>query len=109
MDLRATFESLTRQSHELPQELRSSDAVIEHVDISQYDESYIEFLDTQIRLCPRGTDWNERLKVRRIAMAPYCNRKYISGRVSVGTCEYSVYIDCESQSIFHWETYDQEL
>lgn len=55
-----TFVSAVERCLELPQAVREAarqSAVEQH----SFDQSYIGFLDTQIRLSPRGPEWTERL------------------------------------------------
>jgi len=71
----------------------------------RFDESYIEFLDTQIRLNPRGPGWTERLKHRRAALLSFTGATLLRGRVQVGKVDFTVEIHPESKVVIHWEEY----
>jgi hypothetical protein len=73
-----------------------------------YDESYIEFLDTQIRLSPRGPEWTVRLIRRRAALLPFCGVTLLRGRVQVGDADFTVEIDPKTRAVIHWEEYEYD-
>lgn len=74
-------------------------------EMSAFDESYIEFLDTQIRLSPRGPEWTERLQRRRSGLSPYCGMPLVRGRVCTAASDYSVYVDPTRRVVVYWEEY----
>lgn len=102
------FHRAVRECEALPAKVRDHAPSAVGVQQSEYDESYIEFLDTQIRLCPRGLEWNRRLEARRQAMAPYCRRPCVGGRIVVDGCEYWIKVDVELKRVFHWECYPDD-
>jgi len=71
----------------------------------RFDGSYIEFLDTQIRLSPRGPEWTERLKRRRAALLSFTGVTLLRGRGQVGKADFTVEIHPETRAIVHWEEY----
>jgi hypothetical protein len=74
----------------------------------RFDESYIEFLDTQIRLNARGNDWTDRLKQRRKALAPFLNLMLIRGKVNAGGKMFTVEIDPRGPRVVYWEQYEED-
>lgn len=89
----------------LPALLREHASGVTALEEHRFDESYIEFLDTQIRLSPRGPEWTARLIRRRGALLPYCGVELLRGRVQVGDVDFTVEIDPTTRSVIHWEKY----
>jgi len=87
----------------LPDLLRQHPHEVVDVEMHSFDESYIEFLDLQIRLCPRGPEWTEVLQRRRNALALFVGRNLLRGRVQVGDTVYSIEIEPELKAVIHWE------
>jgi hypothetical protein len=108
MNSKALFIETVRATEGLPASLREHADDIQNVRESRFDDSYIEFLDTQIRLSPRGPEWTERLKRRRAALLPFCDVTLLRGRVRVGQKEFTVQIDPRSKAVIHWEQYDYD-
>ena len=73
---------------------------------SQFDDSYIEFLDTQIRLSPRGPEWTARLRKRREALRPHCGAALITGVVPVDERHFSIDVLADQKKVVHCEEYD---
>jgi hypothetical protein len=86
--------------------LNARDVRIRSVSQSCFDASYLEFLDEQIRLGPRGPEWTARLRRRREALASYCDKRLLYATVSADGAEYSLRIDPETERIVHWERLD---
>src|SRR5262245_20035896 len=106
MELSESFIEVVRSCESLPPELRSHADEAFAIEESRVDESYIEFLDTQIRLSPRGPDWTARLRKRREELRPYCGVTLLYGVVPAGGSHYSVYTIPEQRAVVHWEEYD---
>jgi hypothetical protein len=49
-----------------------------------FDASYIEFLEEQIRLGPRGPEWNRILEARKTALERYVDQVLVNVRVQRG-------------------------
>jgi hypothetical protein len=79
-----------------------------HVELKMLDQAYLNFLDEQIALEPRGPEWTKILQTRRTALTPYCGRSYLSGHIRIEKKEYVAYIDPEALELIHNETYDYE-
>lgn len=105
MDKKAAdiFIQAIRAAPELPQAVRENAGKAKDVEERHFDESYFEFLDAQIELNARGAEWTARLKRRRIAMLPFCNRTSIRGRVEIDGTSFSIDVDPKTASVFHWE------
>jgi hypothetical protein len=104
-DLRDLVVEVLSAASGLPEVLRSQGREVSRCEESAFDESYIEFLDEQIRLGPRGPDWTERLKRRRAALAAFCGVPLVRGSVRAGTSDFTVYIDPRASAVVHWEEY----
>ena len=87
----------------MPDVLRQHPHEVVDVEMHRFDESYIEFLDLQIGLSPRGPEWIEVLQRRRNALALFVGRNLLRGRVQVGNTVYSIEIEPELKSVIHWE------
>lgn len=74
-------------------------------------ESYIEFLDEQIGLSPRGPEWTEILRRRRDGLRSFCRVPLVSGRIRVGRFDTWIKVDPERRSVVFWEQleYDDDL
>jgi hypothetical protein len=100
-----TFVSAVQRCTELPQTVRDAarqSAVEEH----SFDQSYIAFLDTQIRLNPRGPEWTERLKKRREGLLPFTGRRLLRSSLHIGSDDYTVEVDPEAETVVYWERYE---
>jgi hypothetical protein len=96
------------QLSELPSEVRASANQATAVEEHQFGQSYIDFLDEQIRLSPRGPLWTERLKARREHLLPFRDRVLLRGSVAVGKDSYTIEVDPKSVVVIHWERYEQD-
>jgi hypothetical protein len=76
------------------------------IEPSSFDESYLDFLASQIELEPRGPEWSSRLRARRDHLSPYVNRELAHCRLQFGTDDYVIYIEPVSGKVIHWEHYD---
>ena len=106
MDAKELFIETIRACEILPAEVRSRAAEARAVEESQFDESYIRFLDTQIRLSPRGPEWTARLKQRRLALQPFCRVPLIYGVVPLAGRHFSIDVLPEKKTVVHFEEYD---
>jgi len=93
---------------QLPASLREHANDVADLQEHQFDQSYIDFLDVQIRLSPRGPDWTERLKHRRAGLLPFCDVTLLHGRVRVGDIGFTVEIDPKTRAVIHWEQYEYD-
>lgn len=103
MNSNQLFEHVVRQCDQLPAAVRERAGAGQDIRLDTFDESYLDFLDDQIRNCRDNLELKDRLHVRRTALADYCNRIYVEGRIAVGIMEYWIKIDVESRQVFYWE------
>ena len=109
MNVKKVFIEAVRANAELPVGVREQAEAAIAVEEHCFDETYIEFLDTQIELEPRGPEWAERLRRRRAALVPYCNVTLVWGRIRAGASDFTVEVDPESGAVVHWEEYEVGL
>jgi hypothetical protein len=98
------FVSAIQADESLPFELRDKAIGVTNLEERKFDSSYIEFLDGQIALGPRGPEWTEILKRRKEALLPYCDRITWSGNIA----GFTVRIDPEKQTVILWEQHEPE-
>ena len=108
MNLTELFVEVVRATASLPAPLREHADEVRGLEEHSFDASYIEFLDIQTRLGPRGPEWTERLIRRRAALLPYCDVTLLRGRVRASTLDFTVEIHPESRAVVHWEQYENE-
>jgi hypothetical protein len=108
MDSKALFVEAVRAMVALPASLREHAGEVWSVKESRFDKSYIEFLDEQIRLSPRGPEWTEILKHRRAALLPFCGLTLLSGFVRVDDILFSVDVDPKTRAVIHWEQHEYD-
>jgi hypothetical protein len=104
----ALFVEAVRAAPDLPALLRDHAPEVTGLEEHRFDESYIEFLDTQIRLSPRGPEWSARLARRRAALLPLCGVTLLGGRVQVGDMGFTVEIEPKTKVVIHWEEYEYD-
>jgi hypothetical protein len=108
MNSKDLFAETVRAMESLPASLRDHADQVTALEEHRFDESYIAFLDTQIRLISRGPDWTERLKGRRAALLSFTGATLLRGRVQTGEADFTVEIDPETRAVVHWEVYAPE-
>jgi len=108
MSLHALFVEIGRAADSLPVSLREHVAEVTGLEGTRFDEAYIKFLDTQIRLGARGPEWTERLKLRREALLPFCGVTLVRGTVRVGDAGFTARVHPQDRVVIHWEEYDYD-
>jgi hypothetical protein len=105
--MRTRFIAAVRAGAGLPAALRNHAEKVVEVDESSFDDTYLQFLDEQIELSPRGPAWTERLKRRRDGLSRLCNVPMLDGCVFVeeSNTEYWVKVDPKSDLVVYWEEY----
>jgi len=106
-ELRAICVETIGASVDLPTEAKEHREAICSVQITTFDQSYIDFLDGQIALKPRGQEWNDILKHRRDALSNHIGRELASCRIKAGIHDYWIRIDPVERSVVHWEVYNE--
>jgi hypothetical protein len=109
MDSKTLLVEAVRARAELPASLREHVTEVTAVEEHQFDKSYIEFLDEQIRLSPRGPEWTERLRHRRAALSPFCDVTLVRGRVPAVDRDFRVEVHPETRAVIHWEEYEIDV
>jgi hypothetical protein len=97
------FIEAVRSSNERPSEVRLHAHDARAVEESSFDESYIEFLDEQIRLNARGPEWREILRWRRDGLRSFCHVSLLSGHVSSGRYDTWIEVDPKKKAVVFWE------
>jgi hypothetical protein len=108
MNSKDLFIEAVRGAEGLPAPLHEHADEVTALEETCFDESYIEFLDTQIRLNPRGQEWTERLKRRRAALLPFCGVTLLRGRVRVGDADFTVRVHPATRTVILWEEYEYD-
>jgi hypothetical protein len=106
MDARELFINVVRNAADVPALLAADAVHVRGCEQTLSDDSYMEFLDTQIRRAARGPEWTERLARRRAGLSPYCNTPLIVGSIRSASADYTVYVDPRRRSIVFWEGYE---
>ena len=109
MDSKTLLIDAVRTRADLPASLREHVTEVTAVEEHRFDQTYIKFLDEQIRLSPRGPEWTERFLRRRAALSPFCGVTLVRGRIRVADTDYTVEVDLETRSLIHWEEYKIEV
>lgn len=99
------FVNAVERCVELPEAVREA-AKRSEIKAHSFDQSYIDFLDDQIRLNPRGPEWNQRLQRRRDGLRAFIGRQLLSSSLFVGTDGYTVEVDPEAGTVVYWEKYE---
>ena len=92
---------------ELPAEVRDNRNAASGIRITNFDQSYIEFLSGQIEFEPRGPEWNQRLIRRREALTKLVGRELARCTLRSGRSDYSFHIDPLAGAVVYWEAYDE--
>lgn len=100
---KALFIEAIRKDKTVPELLREHADKVETLEERQFDESYLGFLDEQIRLSPRGPKWTEVLKCRRAALSGYSNMHLFWGKVGVGNLMFTIRVHPELRTVILWE------
>lgn len=104
----ALFIEAVRAMASLPAPLREHAGDVTALEEHRFDESYIEFLDTQIRMSPRGPEWTAILTRRRAALFPFCGVTLVRGRVQVGDTVFTAEVYPKTRAVIHWEEYEYD-
>ena len=81
-------------------------AMSSDVQKSKFDKTYIDFLDSQIKLCPRGEEWNARLIERRNKLIEYIDIDLIDAHVRCGNDDYWIKVDPKTNKVVYIEVYN---
>jgi len=103
--LRNVFSEAVLGCADLPQIGKDQVHHARHIEEHTFDSTYIDFLDEQIRLNARGDEWSNRLRHRRLQMAPFTDQRLISGRISIPEGDLSIEVEPSTSRVVHWEEY----
>ena len=106
MDRLGIFHKSVERSRDLPDEVRQYARYVKEVRPTIIDRSYMEVLESQIRLSTRGPQWTQRLQNRRDTFRPYCNQSLLKGRIEIGIKAYWILVDPQEQQVVYWELYE---
>ena len=106
MTNKALFLEAVGAATNLPEALRENAKAVTGLKEHKFDKSYIEFLDEQILLSPRGPEWTEILKRRREALIPFCGVRLLRCGVQVNNAYFSLEIHPETRRVVHWEEWE---
>ncbi len=90
---------------DLPAEVTSGLAGIRLIRRTTLDEGFFNVLESQIKLCSRGPEWERTLKKRRDSLQPFCGHALLKGCVEVGKDAYWIQVDPEGPNVVYWERY----
>jgi len=76
---------------------------ITNIEIHRFDSSYLEFLESQIELSPRGPEWAERLKKRMKNISEYTDQELARCSLDDSNERFAFEIDPITQTVIHWE------
>jgi hypothetical protein len=90
----------------LPAWVRENVVSVRGLEEKIFEQSYLNFLDEQIALSPRGPEWTKVLQILRSALTNYCGKNLMSEIVSAGERNCFIKINPESEKILYWELWD---
>ena len=88
---------------DLPTSVQSALEQTDDVKYKAFDESYLSFLDRQIRNKVRGPEWNRLYTARRKNLGDYAGKKLLNASVVTGSVSYSIYFEPMEGKLVHWE------
>ena len=94
-----------RNCPDLPEDVRDRADAIRSVEWNEFDQSYIDFLDEQIRLGARGPDWSERLAERKSDYLPLIGKTYLRCTLEEEGLIWDFAITDEPPKVVHHEFY----
>lgn len=107
MNPRETLIQIIRLARNIPTDVFENIEAIQSVEETTFDQTYIEFLEEQISLSPRGPDWTARLVKRKDACKPYCSVPLIGGRLELLEKDYSIRVDPSEGKVVYIEEYEK--
>jgi hypothetical protein len=102
----AIFIKALQATDSLPAAVRERATAVQFCERSIFDQSYLEFLQLQIDLQPRGPEWTAVLAERLSHLAPYCGLPTLFGTIIMPGGQYRIRIDPQTQEVIHYELHD---
>jgi hypothetical protein len=99
------FTQIVLAASELPKWVHDSIGNARGVEQHVLNQSYLKFLEEQIKLSPRGPKWAEELQKRLDALTPCRGKMLLSGTVVAGSDNCYLKMDPESKRVLYWEIY----
>ncbi len=106
MSAKDTFVRAVEQCPELPEDVRDA-AKKSTVEEHSFGQTYIDFLDEQIRLSPRGPAWSKRLEKRRDGLLRFTGQVLLRSSVQTENDLYKVEVDPKSGAVVYWERFEK--
>src|SRR5262245_41713126 len=106
MSTKHTFVRAVEQCPELPEDVREA-AKRSTVEEHSFGQTYINFLDEQIRLSPRGPAWSKKLKERRDGLLRFTDQALLRSSVQTDNDLYRVEVDPKSGAVVCWERFEK--
>jgi len=103
-DLKTKVVSALQSASDIPALLREMAPSVTSLCVDTFDQSYIEFLESQIRLEPRGPEWTAVLSRRKDILQAYCDRPLIDAHVPTDkNVTFWIKVDPEPETLVFWE------
>ncbi|MFC1763168.1 hypothetical protein ACFL6U_13960 [Planctomycetota bacterium] len=106
MDDKTLFVSVVIESRELPADVKRDAEQVKALRPFVFDSALLSLLDAQIRFGTRGSIYANRLRQRKEALLPYCNKPLLKGRIEIGMDAYWLFIHPETKTVVFWERYE---
>jgi hypothetical protein len=103
IDQKMVFVEAVRSAADIPIAVQEYAGDVDELRQTIMDESYLAFLDEQIRLCPRGEEWNAVLKKRRQMLTGFVGKVLMDGIVRASGKTVFIKIDPEGKRVLYWE------
>ena len=87
----------------VPPVLRDNAHHATHIKNTVIEASYLAFLDEQIRLCPRGPEWNAVLDRRLKLLTPFCNITLLDAHVMTPNTTFWIKVNPATGALVLWE------
>ena len=97
------FLEVLRTAPEIPPDVKAAGNTVTDLRERVLDQSYLDFLDEQIQLCPRGNNWNVILTKRRTALSLLVGKRLLDGVVTTSHRSVFIKIDPLGRRLLYWE------
>jgi hypothetical protein len=103
MKLHIQFVEAVQKSDQVPDLVRIHVAETTGVKERVVQADYLQFLEQQIALEPRGPEWTEVLRKRRDVLIPFLGRRLLSGHILIGNDTYFIDVCPETNRVVRCE------
>lgn len=94
-----------RNCCELPPGVRGLSGDIHGVEWGEFDQTYLDFLDEQISLEPRGPEWTERLRQRKRDYSALVDIQHLNCYLEADGLIWCFKISIDPPKVVHFEHY----